>query len=67
MNHHLVFFVTSSPHSDMASLEVRSVCFVKLTYEQINLAATEEKKKRGEIPSGVHRDLFFFSGNSVKP
>lgn len=62
MNHRLVFFVTSSPHSDIPSLEVHSVCFVKLTYKQINLSATEgKKKKRGEIPAGVHgEDLFLF-------
>lgn len=61
MNHHLLFFITSLPHSDIPSLEVHSVCFVKLTYEQINLSATEEKKKRGEILSGVHgEDLFPF-------
>lgn len=70
MNHRLVFFVTSSPHSDIPSLEVHSVCFVKLTYKQINLSATEGKKKKKEekfLLECMEKICSFFSGNSVKP
>lgn len=36
MNHHLEFFITSSPLSEIPSLKVHSVCFGKLTYKQMN-------------------------------
>lgn len=67
MNHRLVFFLISSP--DIPSLEVHSVCFVKLTYKQINLSATEGKKKKEEkfLLECMEKICSFFSGNSVKP